>query len=1069
MTPNPYSEDHLVEQPALALLAELGWQTACGLEETFAPEGGSLGRRDRREVVLLPRLRAALERLNPGQPPEAISSAMEELSRNRSAMGLVAANREVYRLLKDGVLVSVPDLERGGLNKVRLRVVDWDQPAENDWLAVNQFSIKGDLYGCVPDLVGFVNGLPLVVIEFKKPGVSARVAFDDNLTHYKDAIPQLFWSNAFLIASNGSASRIGSLSADWERFFEWKRIESEDEPRRVSLEVLLRGTCQPQRLLDYVENFTLFSDSKGGLVKIIAQNHQVIGVNNAIAATLEARRRGHGRAGVFWQTQGSGKSYSMGFYSQKIQRKFPGDWTFVIVTDRTDLDEQIAETFKAAGIVSQAEGDQCHAGSGAQLAALLRGNHRYVFTLIQKFRIPELLCDRSDVVVITDEAHRSQYDTLALNMRTALPKALFTAFTGTPLIDGEERTREVFGDYVSIYDFQQAVEDGATVPLFYENRTPELQLVNPDLNDDIYAVIEAADLDGEEEKKLERDLGRQYHIITRDDRLETIARDIVRHFLGRGFMGKAIAISIDKATTLRMYDKVQKVWQEETERVRALVEQLPPGSNEQIPSEEGPSEEAVELRQRLHILTSTDMAVIVSAAQNEIADMAALGLDIEPHRRRLTSSDPPLDQRFKDPGDPLRLVFVCAMWLTGFDAPSCSTLYLDKPMRNHTLMQTIARANRVFPGKHSGLIVDYANVFASLEKALALYGGRSGGGTKPTQDKAVLVGQLRQVLTEALRFCAEHRVDIDAIHSLTDGMQRIRAIEDAVEALIAPEVVLKQFQEQQRLVQILHAAIKPDPSAQEFAASVGALNTIAAEIRLTLNPNPPDISAVMGQIGQVLDQSITGIAIRDQGPPSIDLSKIDFQALADKFKQKRNKKTELEELKALIAAHLARMVQLNPTRADFREKFEALIASYNAGSRSVEEIYKQLLQLSLQLSQEQQRHIRENLSEEELAVFDILLQSAPDLSDSDRAKVKQSARELVEKIKQLLVLNWQQKSEARAKLKMLIQDALDECLPRAYTPELYQQKCEAVFAHVEQAYPERDRSVYSLTTSQAGL
>jgi len=1057
MTPNPYNEDHLVEQPALALLAKLGWQTTCGLEETFAPEGGSLGRRDRREEVLVPRLRAALERLNPGQPAEAISAAIEELSRNRSAMGLVAANREVYRLLKDGVLVSVPDLNRGGQSKVRLRVVDWDRPAENDWLAVNQFNVKGDLYNCWPDLVGFVNGLPLVVIEFKKPGVSARVAFTDNLSHYKAAIPQLFWSNAFLIASNGTASRIGSLSADWERFFEWKRIASEDEPRRVSLEVLLRGTCQPQRLLDYVENFTLFSDSKGGLIKIIAQNHQVIGVNNAIAATLEARRRGHGRAGVFWQTQGSGKSYSMGFYSQKIQRKIPGDWTFVIVTDRTDLDEQIAETFKAAGVVSQSEGDQCHAGSGAQLAELLRGNHRYVFTLIQKFRIPEFLCDRTDVVVITDEAHRSQYDTLALNMRTALPKALFTAFTGTPLIDGEERTRELFGEYVSIYDFQQAVEDGATVPLFYENRTPELQLVNADLNEDIYGVIEAADLDGEEEKKLERELGRQYHIITRDDRLETIARDIVRHFLGRGFMGKAIAISIDKATTLRMHDKVQRYWKEETERVRALVEQLPPNS-----SELDPTEEAEELRQRLHILTTTDMAVIVSAAQNEIADMAALGLDIEPHRRRLTTSEPPLDARFKDPTDPLRLVFVCAMWLTGFDAPSCSTLYLDKPMRNHTLMQTIARANRVFPGKHSGLIVDYANVFASLEKALALYGGRSGGGSKPTQDKSVLVGQLRQVLADALGFCAEHGVDIAAMTAMPPAsMNRLQAIADAVETLIAPEELRKRFQEQQRLVRLLQAAIKPDPTAQEFAASVGALNTIAAAIHEKRHPNPPDISAVMGQIGQVLDQSITGVAIRDQGPPSIDLSKIDFQALADKFKQKRNKKTELEELKALIAAHLARMVQLNPTRADFREKFEALIASYNAGSRSVEEIYKQLLQLSLQLSQEQQRHIRENLSEEELAMFDILMQSAPDLSDSDRAKVKQSARELVERIKALLVLNWQQKSSARAKLKLQIEEALDIGLPRAYTPELYQQKCEAVFSHIEKAYPERDLSVYA--------
>jgi type I restriction enzyme R subunit len=293
-------------------------------------------------------------------------------------------------------------------------------------------------------------------------------------------------------------------------------------------------------------------------------------------------------------------------------------------------------------------------------------------------------------------------------------------------------------------------------------------------------------------------------------------------------MGKAMVISIDKATTLRMYDKVQRYWQEETERVRALVEQLPPDPTARSSSAEAAAlleldddlDAAAQLRRQLYILTSTDMAVIVSAAQNEIADMAALGLDIEPHRRRLTTSDPPLDARFKDPTDPLRLVFVCAMWLTGFDAPTCSTLYLDKPMRNHTLMQTIARANRVYPGKHSGLIVDYANVFASLEKALALYGGRGGGGSKPTQDKSVLVHQLRQVLADAIRFCADHQVHIAAIDATTNGMQRLQAIEYAVEALIAPEQLRQRFQEHQRLVQILQAAIKPDPAAQEFAGSV---------------------------------------------------------------------------------------------------------------------------------------------------------------------------------------------------------------------------------------------------------
>jgi type I restriction enzyme R subunit len=276
---------------------------------------------------------------------------------------------------------------------------------------------------------------------------------------------------------------------------------------------MIRGTCDRARLLDLVENFTLFSEHKAGLVKVIGQNHQVLGVNNAIVSMLAARKLGHGRGGVFWQTQGSGKSYSMVFFAQKVLRKVAGNWTFVVVTDRVELDDQIAKTFKATGAVSEAEGDECHAASGAHLRELLRGNYRYVFTLIHKFQTPELLCDRSDVIVLTDEAHRSQYDTLALNMRAALPKALFLAFTGTPLIAGEERTKDVFGDYVSIYDFQQSVEDGATVPLFYENRTPELQLVNPDLNEDIYNLIETAELDPEQEAKLERELGRQYHIL----------------------------------------------------------------------------------------------------------------------------------------------------------------------------------------------------------------------------------------------------------------------------------------------------------------------------------------------------------------------------------------------------------------------------------------------------------------------------------------------------------------------------------------------------------------------------
>ena len=1050
MTPHAYTEDQLVEQPAIGLFASLGWQTVSAMEETFGPTG-TLQREAKGDVVLAARLRTMLTKLNPNLPSEAITAAIDELTRDRSAMSLEGANREVYLLLKEGLTVSVPDRELGGQKTERLRVMDWEQPENNDFLLVSQFSVTGALYTCRPDLIGFVNGLPLVVIELKKPGVPARAAFDENLTHYKQQIPALFWFNALLIASNGTDSRVGSLTADWERFFEWKRIEREDEPRRVSLEVMLRGTCDRTRLLDLVENFTLFSEHKAGLVKIIGQNHQFLGVNNAIVSMLEARQLGHGRGGVFWQTQGSGKSFSMVFFAQKVLRKVAGNWSFVVVTDRVELDEQIAKTFKATGAVSETEGDQCHAASGAHLRELLRGNHRYVFTLVHKFQTPELLCDRSDVIVLTDEAHRSQYDTLALNMRAALPKALFLAFTGTPLIAGEERTKEVFGDYVSIYDFQQSVEDGATVPLFYENRTPELQLVNPDLNEQIYDLIEAAELDPEQEAKLERELSRQYHILTRDDRLETVAQDIVHHFLGRGFVGKALVVSIDKATALKMHDKVCKHWAAEKARVQ-----------QEMGRYDLPTDRKDALLDRLRILQTTDMAVIVSAGQNEIPQMKKLGLDIEPHRRRMNESQPPLDERFKDTDDPLRLVFVCAMWLTGFDAPSCSTVYLDKPMRNHTLMQTIARANRVFPGKHSGVIVDYANVFASLEKALAIYGAAKGG-ANPVKDKQELVEELRKAVEDATLFCNGHQVTLAEIEQCAGGsMERLQCIEDAMNALISPDQLRREFFGHERLVSTLYRAVKPDPAALEFAGRVSCISTIADAIRAKLNPNPADISEVMGGINNLLDESITGLTIREEGPPPLDLSKINFEALANRFKRSKHKNTDLEVLKAAIRAQLEKLIQLNRTRADFAEKFEELIESYNTGSRNIEELFEELMILSRSLSEEQHRHIRENVSEEELVIFDILTRPAPELSSEERAEVKKVARDLLDRLKELLVLNWRQKAAARSQLKLAIEDVLDSGLPRAYTPELYQQKCSAVFEHVYESYPERDASVYAM-------
>ncbi len=1045
MTPSGYTEDALVEQPAIALLAELGWETFNAYHE-FDHGPSSLGRETKDEVILVARLRPVLRRLNPDAPPEAIEQAIEELTRDRSRMSLAAANRETYHLLKNGIRVHVPDAEGIGETIEVVRVMDWDNPANNDFLLCSQFWVSGEMHTRRADLVGFVNGLPLLFVELKAAHRRLETAFTGNLRDYKDTIPQLFWPNALIILSNGSRSRVGSVTAGWEHLAEWKKVDKEDEPGRVSLSTMLRGVCEPAHFMDLVENFTLFQEAPGGLIKLTAKNHQYHGVNNAIKALSDIRKR-EGKLGVFWHTQGSGKSVSMIFFAQKVLRKLPGNWTFVVVTDRQELDGQIYKNFVSAGVVTEG---RAQAESSRHLRQLLTEDHRYVFTLIHKFRLPEEVSTRNDIIVITDEAHRSQYDTLALNMRTALPNAAFLAFTGTPLIIGEEKTRQVFGDYISVYDFQQSVDDGATVRLYYENRIPELQLVNENLNEDMERLLEAAELDETQEKKLEREFAREYHLITRDERLEAIAKDLVAHFTGRGFQGKAMMICIDKATAIRMYDKVRKHWGDkiaalEAEGIRA----------------DGDARREIE--ERLARMKETDMAVVVSQGQNEIAEMADKGLDIRPHRKRMVEED--LDTKFKNPDDPFRLVFVCAMWMTGFDVPSCSTLYLDKPMRNHTLMQTIARANRVYPGKVSGLIVDYAGVFRNLERALAIYGVGGSGGQKPVEDKAALVAALRQALADTRSLCREHGVDLAAIQS-AEGFSRIGMLDDAVDSLVGSDEPKRRYLDLANTVQRFYKAVLPDPAARTFAAEVTPVQIIADKIR-ALTP-PTDISQVMGQVEDLLDRSIAteGYIIREASAPYgdehwIDLSNIDFEKLAEKFKAGR-KRTTNEKLKGTVAQKLMVMVRLNRTRMDYLEKFQAMIDAYNAGSLNAEEFFQQLVDFARSLNAEEQRAVGEQLSEEELALFDLLTKPQIEMSDADRKKVKAVARELLSTLKEgKLVLDWRKRQQARAEVRVTIEKLLDKGLPRAYTPELFQQKATAVFQHVYDAYYGAGRSIYA--------
>lgn len=1038
---NPYTEDYLVEQPAMELLQTIGWETKNCYDEVFGKDG-TLGRETASDVVLTRYLRDAIMRLNPDIDVDAVTLAVEEITKDRNSLSTVRANAEIYKLIKDGVPVTYRDEYDEEIDGI-VQIIDWKNPDNNTYLMVNQLWITGSVYKRRADIVGFINGIPLVFIELKAAHKNIENAYNDNLRDYKDTIPQIFWYNGFIILSNASQSKIGSITSTMEFFNEWKKIESEKEEVKVSLEAMLYGTCNRAKVLDILENFVLFQNDN---IKIIPKNHQFLGVNNAIEAVRDIKNR-DGKLGVFWHTQGSGKSFSMVFFTQKILRKIPGNWTFVIVTDRTDLDDQIYKTFSSVNAVKE----DCQADSCQGLHDLLEEDHRMVFTLIQKFQwedVTEPVTLRDDVIVITDEAHRSQYDTLAQNMRRALPNASFIGFTGTPLVEGDAITREVFGDYVSVYDFSAAIEDGATVPLYYENRIPELQLINEALNDDLNQVIEDAMLDEAQESKLEREFLREYHLITREERLDKISEDIVEHYMSRGYMGKALVVSIDKLTAVKMYFKVQSGWKK---YIGKLKEQLKAADNMQ----------AKALKIKIRYMEETDMAVVVSSSQNEVDDFRKKGIDILPIRKRMQTEQ--LDENFKSPEHPLRIVFVCAMWITGFDVQPLSTVYLDKPMRNHSLMQTIARANRVFEGKANGLIVDYVGVFRNLQKALSIYAKPGQGGIEsPVKDKEQLIKDLEEAIKQTHEFCSNIHIDLDTIvKSSAKSFEKISLMDDAVDILVSNEETQKKFMQLGNLVWRLFKAILPDHNSYQFESTSQLLHSLVEKIK-ALAP-PVNIDRVVNGIEQVLDLSIDaeGYIISDDIENIVDLSGLDFEKMRRDF-EKKHKNIEMQKLKNKVEQVLNDMVEKNKTRADYLERFEQMIEEYNSGSKNVDIIYKNLVDFAEALSDEQKRHMQENLSEEELAMFDILIKPEMELTDKEKQQVKKVARYLLVTLKhEKLVLDWRKKQQARAEVLYTIEVVLDKDLPRSYSTDLYRKKCEMVYQHVFDNYYGAGRSLYS--------
>ena len=586
--------------------------------------------------------------------------------------------------------------------------------------------------------------------------------------------------------------------------------------------------------------------------------------------------------------------------------------------------------------------------------------------------------------------------------------------------------------------------------------SPRCYLSNEDLNEEFEGILEEAALDEAQENRIEREFARQYHIITRDERLEDVARDIVSHFMGRGYRGKAMVISIDKATAVRMYDKVQKYWRYHLDGLKIALRNTSEAADREP------------LRAQIQYMEETDMAVVVSQSQNEIDDLRTKDADIRPHRKRMNDED--LDTKFKEPDDPFRIVFVCAMWMTGFDVPSCSTIYLDKPQRNHTLMQTIARANRVFGDKVNGLIVDYIGIFRDLERALAIYAeGTDPEGSNPIRNKSELVEQLRNEIIEVKEFCASLGVDLPKIEAAEPKtFESIQGIEDAVNSILINDETKGDYLQRANYIFKLYKAILPDAAANEFRGICSLTKTIAQRIR-TLTPTV-DPSDVRAEIEDLLDRSIVPTdyvteATGDyEADPMIDLSQIDFDQLRERFGT-QHKQIEVEKLKGRINRRLSEMVRLNKTRLDYQEKFEQMIAEYNEGSVDAALVWERLLALVEELNAEDQRTIAEQLSEEELTVFDLLTRPMlPDLelTEVEIDEVKAVSKKLLDTLKrEKLVLDWRKRQQSRAAVRLTIDEILDE-LPECYEPKIYDQKCEAVYHHIYESYYGDGNSIYGV-------
>lgn len=1017
-----YSENILVQESAGNLLRdELGWDVQFAYNKEVLGKNGSFGRTSYKEILLKRYFNAALKKFNPWINDEQILEAQRILENRLSTSSLLQINEEKYFLIRDGIKVTVkkPD---GQTEKQTAALIDFKNPQNNYFLAVKELKIHGDLYRRRTDIVGFVNGIPLLFVELKKTTVDVQNAYEDNYTDYQDTIPHLFYYNAFVMLSNGTEAKVGTLGSKYEFFHEWKRL-AEAERGSVALETMLRGICKKENFLDLFENFILFDHSGGNTAKILARNHQYLGVNEAMKA-YAARKLNNGKLGVFWHTQGSGKSYSMVFLAQKIRRKFEGSPTFVILTDRDELNKQISDTFENCGLLGDVKASRFIATSGADLIQKLKGNPSFIFTLIQKFNKPDTkpILPEHDVIIMSDEAHRSQYGIFADNMMKLLPTAARIGFTGTPLLSDDNITARTFGGYISIYDFKRAVEDGATVPLYYENRGEKiLNLHNPEITDRILDAIERADLDADQQDKLEAEFAKEIHLMTAKPRLQSIAQDFVRHYSDLWTSGKAMFVCLNKVTCVRMYDYVQKYWQDEIERLKNRIKNVS-------------QQEAQELRRKLQWMEETEMAVVISQEQNEIQTFKKWGLDIQYHRNKMVKNE--LDKDFKDSANPLRVVFVCAMWLTGFDVKCLSCLYLDKPLKAHTLMQTIARANRVAEGKSNGLIIDYIGIVKALRKALADYTANIGciDGTDPTVDKVKLIERILDTLEKAKLFLAERGFVLQDLICSYD-FPKMYYLQKGANIVCGTVEDRKTFSAYASELNRLMKYTDRDDIDRNVRKEYEAVAAIYAEIKK--KRKHINITDLMVEINNIISDyvEIEHSYMINEEVKRFDISGIDFDLLRREFAKVKNQNLLMRDLEEIIQLKLDRMLFTNPERINYYERYQKIIDDYNSEQdrATIEKTFMDLMDLANKMNQEEQRYVREGFkSDEELSLYDMLFRE--DLSKSDIKKLKEVAVDLLRKIKETIAQydHWTDKQETKAAVDNLIRDTLWQELPECY-------------------------------------